>query len=144
MTHVENVPEVKILFQGQLNELMWKFAKSLVVIINEDYNLEYVKRFNSKLNQKVHDIFDVPFEPIDESDGGISAETLRMAEATLPPGFERVDISINTKPNTDEIETVIKGGVVHRVIDGELIEESKLTPEDLEKAAKKLQERFNK
>ena len=144
MTHVENVPEVKILFQGKLNELMWKFAKSLVVIINEDYNLEYVKRFNSKLNQKVHDIFDVPFEPIDESDGGISAETLRMAEATLPPGFERVDISINTKPNTDEIETVIKGGVVHRVIDGELIEESKLTPEDLEKAAKKLQERFNK
>ena len=90
------------------------------------------------------DVIDVQFKPISESDGGISAETLRMAEATLPPGFERVEINVDVKPNTDDIETVIKGGVVHRVIDGELIEESKLTPEDLQEAAKKLQEKFKK
>lgn len=110
------------------------------------YNKPEVPSFPFPINgqkEKYPDAEDVIFKPMHEEEG-VSAEAVRMAEATLPPGFERVEINVDVKPNTDDIETVIKGGVVHRVIDGELIDESKLTPEDLEKAAKKLQERFSK
>lgn len=110
------------------------------------YNKPEVPSFPFPINaekEKYPDAEDVQFKPIYKEEG-VSAEAVRMAEATLPPGFERVEINIDVKPNTDDIETVIKGGVVHRVIDGELIDESKLTPEDLQEAAKKLQEKFKK
>lgn len=155
MTNVEQSPEVKVVFSGNIVDYLGIIVKkhsSEKVDVNKQFNKvktaatalkDQFDNLYKKQKPEEEQVSDVQFKPMHEEEG-VSAEAVRMAEATLPPGFERVEINIDVKPNTDDIETVIKGGVVHRVIDGELIEESKLTPEDLQEAAKKLQEKFKK